>query len=119
VPAFTGGDVQRCRPSLAKRFRLNPLQKKAGTKHLALPKVRFKLLKDFAALDVNEAKADRLWRPSGFPSRADRRSRIPRRNLDIVKRFELSKVANAESLTLARHSKCAHAIVIGACLAVH
>jgi hypothetical protein len=88
------------------RFR-NPLDSIGPADALALPKVGFKLLKDFAALGVNEAKTDRLWRPLGFPSSANRRSRIPRRNLDVVKRSKPPKVANTKSLGLARHSECA------------
>jgi hypothetical protein len=72
-----------------------------------LPTIGFQLLKDFAALDVNKAKPDRLLRPLGFPRSADRRRGIPRRNLDIVKRSGLSKVTNAKSLNLPRHCQCA------------
>jgi hypothetical protein len=51
---------------------------------VALPVVRPKFLKDFAALNVDDAKADRLGRPLGRASYIDGRSRVPRSNFNIV-----------------------------------
>jgi hypothetical protein len=69
-----------------------------------LPMIGPQLFKDLAALDVNEAKTGGIGRPLNFPSGADCRSRIPRRNLDIVKRSPLSEVANAKFMSLVSHS---------------
>jgi len=73
----------------------------------ALAMVGSQLLKDFATLNVNDAKPDRFGRPLGLACHPDRRSCVPCSNFDIVERSELPEVANAKFMRSMCHSRCA------------